>query len=152
MKLPDFPPPLLTPFSRLFYEGIAQGELRLPVCPECGRIYWYPPTILPCHPDSAPAWRAVSPEARVYSFTRIERSLLPDADPRAVPYTLVMAHPTDAPNARIIGVLVDAEEEGPVQCDDMVRFQPIRVRDHWIPGFARAAQSQSPTGDGKENS
>ncbi|SCW41013.1 Rubredoxin-like zinc ribbon domain [Sphingobium faniae] len=136
MRLPDYPPPLLTPFAGIFYDGVAQGELRLPVCPDCGAVYWYPPAILPCHPDTAPGWRAVSPQGVVYSFTRIERSLLPDADPASVPYTLVMVHPIDAPAARVIGVLADADD-GPVQCGDIVRFQPARVKDHWIPAFVR---------------
>ncbi len=148
MRLPDFPPPLLTPFAGIFYDGVARGELRLPVCPDCGTVYWYPPEILPCHPEATPAWRAASAQGLVYSFTRIERSLLPEADPAAVPYTLVMVHPVDAPAARVIGVLTDADDS-PVQCQEVVRFQPVRVKQHWIPAFVREkAQEKAQEKDG----
>lgn len=134
--LPNFAPPLSDGVSRPFYEGLEQGELRLTACPECGRIYWYPPELLPCHPSLRPAWRAVSPIGIVYSFTTIMRSLLPGADPDSVPHTIVLVEPLDAPGARVIGLMADDTGEG-IGCGDHVRLHPIDMGTHIIPGFVR---------------
>lgn len=134
MGLPDFAPRFETDAVRPYYEGLEQGELRATACPVCGTFYWYPPEILPCHPSHEPEWRAVSPVGDVYSFTTIERSLLPGADAHSVPHTIIMMHPDDAPGVRIIGLL-DGDDASSIACGSRVRLSPIRIGEHIVPGF-----------------
>ena len=101
MGVPNFPPRLDTDLCKPFYEGLAAGELRITACPECGTFYWYPPEVLPCHPESHAVWKPLSGEGTIYSFTTVERSLLPGADPASVPHTILLVEPAEAPQTRM---------------------------------------------------
>lgn len=144
---PDFAPPRTSALARPFYEALDEGVLRLPACPVCGIFYWYPPDILPCHHEVRAEWRAVSPVGTVYSFTTIERSLLPGAKKGSVPHTILMVEPLDAPGARLIGLAADGKGEE-IACGDRVRFHPLRINDHVVLGFVR---EPDPTNESEES-
>jgi uncharacterized OB-fold protein len=131
--VPDFPP-LFTPHVRPFYEGLEAGELRMTACPKCQAWYWYPPEVLPCHPEAHPEWKAVSPEGKVFMYTTIHRSLLPTDQGAATPYTVVLAESDTVPGARIPGLFVNAGGREPA-CEMRVRFTPVRAGDHLVAGF-----------------
>lgn len=134
MGAPLFPPHLDTDLVRPFYDGLAAGELRLPACPDCGRVYWYPPEVTPCHPERDLEWRTLSPEGEVYTFTTIVRSLLPGDDGSRAPYRIVLVEPDDAPGARIVSLFAGAEDREPA-CGMRVRLRPVAAGDHMLPAF-----------------
>lgn len=135
MGVPNFPPRLDTDLCKPFYEGLAAGELRITACPECGAFYWYPPEVLPCHPESHAVWKPLSGEGTIYSFTTVERSLLPGADPASVPHTILLVEPAEAPQTRIISLLVGDAEPA---CGMRVKLSPIAAGEHVLPGFVPA--------------
>ncbi|MBW8812656.1 MAG: OB-fold domain-containing protein [Caulobacterales bacterium] len=134
MGAPDYPPRFDEDLVRPFYDGLAAGELRLPHCARCGTVHWYPPEVLPCHPDAAPEWRTVSGEGVVYSFTTIVRSLLPGDDNTTTPYEVVLVEPDAAPGSRIVALLCDGDGRSPA-CGLRVQLSPVRAGDHFLPGF-----------------
>lgn len=134
MGVPIFPPRFDTDHMRPFYAGLERGELRLTACPTCAKWYWYPPDVLPCHPEAHPEWRAVSPEGKVYMFTTVHRSLLPSDQAGLTPYTVVLAESDTVPGARIPGVWVSSDGREPA-CDMRVRFTPVQAGDHLVAGF-----------------
>lgn len=122
---------------RPFYDGLAEGELRVTCHPETGDFVWYPPEIVPGRPDLAVVWRTVSNEGSAYTFTTVVRSLLPGDHKGEVPFTVVLFEPDDAPGVRIPGVLVDADGMAPA-CGMRLRLKPVQAGDHLIAGFAPA--------------
>jgi uncharacterized OB-fold protein len=55
--------------SRPFWEGIAQGELRIQRCASCGHHVFYPRAFCPyCHSDQL-TWVAASGKGSIYSYT-----------------------------------------------------------------------------------
>ncbi len=135
MNIPDYPPKFETDLVRPFYEGLARSELLMSSCSACGTFHWYPPDVLPCHPEAPIAWRPISPLGTVYTFTRIERSVLPGGAGGNTPYTIVLVEPDDAPFARIPGLFVAADPREP-ECGLRVRLNPLPVSDHIVAGFA----------------
>lgn len=135
MGAPVFPPRFDEDLVRPFYDGLAAGELRLPHCGHCGRVHWYPPEVLPCHPDSEPEWRAIPGDGTVYAFTTVVRSLLPGDDNTTTPYDIILVEPDGAPGARIVGLLREADGHPPA-CGQRVRLSPLQVGGHILPAFA----------------
>ena len=67
------PLPKLTPETRPFWEGAADGRLLLNRCRECGLTYYYPRAICPdCFGDETD-WIESSGEGSVYSYSATER-------------------------------------------------------------------------------
>jgi uncharacterized OB-fold protein len=74
--------------SAPYWEGLAEGELRLQRCDRCGTHRHYPQLLCPaCHSWD---WTAVPVEGRgtVHSWTVVHLTFVPD-DPQPVPYALV---------------------------------------------------------------
>lgn len=138
MGIPDCAPRFDIDLCRPFYDGLAADELHITACPECGTFYWYPPEVLPCHPEAHAEWKQVASTGQVYSFTTVERSLLPGADGSSVPHTIVLVEPDDAPGVRVIGLLTGDMEPA---CGLRVTLTPLPVGDHIVPGFAPTGQS-----------
>jgi len=137
MGIPQFPPRFDTSLVKPFYEGLAEGELRMPACPECGKLHWYPPEVLPCHPERKAEWRSVSPEGKVYTFTTVTRSLLPGDDNATAPYEVVLVEPDALPGAKIVGLFVGGTQPS---CGQRVRLSPVDTGgDVSLPGFQPAA-------------
>ena len=91
-------PPRTAPQLALYWEGIAAHELRLPRCSICGAWEWYPSDAGPSCPGSHYHWQAVSQAATVFTFTKVERPLLPSV---REPYVVALVCPDDAPNCRV---------------------------------------------------
>lgn len=134
-NFPNFSPPLKSDLVLPFYAGLEDGELRLPVCSECRKTEWYPTRILPCHPDADLEWRKVSSVGTVYSFSLVERSLLPGAKVDSVPHMVVLVEPNDAQGHRIVGLMADADAQ--LACGDLVRFKPTRIFGRVLPVFVK---------------
>ncbi len=135
MGIPIHAPKFDSDLLRPFYDGLAAGELRLTADAGTGEWVWYPPEMVSGRPDATLEWRRASDTGTVYSFTRVERSLLPGDNRAEVPFTVVLVEPDDAPGCRVPGLFVG---EGEVRCDMRVRLSPVRAGEHVVAGFAAA--------------
>ena len=62
-------------YSRFFWEGCRDGELRIPHCRACGNTWFYPtPRCTKCL-KPAGEWIVASGDASLYSFTTVTRPL-----------------------------------------------------------------------------
>jgi uncharacterized OB-fold protein len=95
---PLFEAPRSAPWLTPYWEGLARRELRLPQCSVCGRWEWYPLESGPGCPGGRYVWRALGPDATVFTFTRVARPLLPGV---SEPYITGLVVADDAPDVRI---------------------------------------------------
>jgi uncharacterized OB-fold protein len=134
MGVPIYPPALESDLLKPFYEGLAQGELRLTANARTGDWVWYPQAVIPGCPDDHLEWRTVSPEGSIYAFTRIERSLLPGDHRGETPFTVVLFESDDARGARIPGLFVAPAGTEPV-CGMRARLHPVEAGEVCVAGF-----------------
>lgn len=102
-----FRPPRDAAWIAPYWEGIAQCELRLPRCSACGAWRWYPLAAGPGCPGAHHVWETVSGQAELFTWTRVERPLLPGV---SKPYLTGLVIPTEAPRVRIAARLYCAGE------------------------------------------
>ncbi|MBM4265048.1 MAG: Zn-ribbon domain-containing OB-fold protein [Deltaproteobacteria bacterium] len=94
--------------TRPFWEACLRRELRIQRCGSCGR-FRHPPLPGCPHCGSAESeWPLVSGRGRIHSFTIVHHPALPFLA-EAVPYNVVVVSLDDAPGARMISNLLDAE-------------------------------------------
>jgi uncharacterized OB-fold protein len=106
---PARPVPEPTPESRPYWDGLAQGRLRLQRCAGCGRIRHYPrPLCGACH-SFAVEWVEASGEATVHSWTVAHHPFHP-AFRAELPYALVTAELAEG-GVRILAPLRGAGPE-----------------------------------------
>jgi hypothetical protein len=134
MGTPNFPPRFDTDHMLPFYEGLNESELRMTACPRCDKWYWYPPEVLPCHPEARVEWRKVSPTGTVYTFTVVHRSLLPGDHKHETPYVNALVESDDVPGCRIPSLLVNLGDREP-ECGMRVTLKPVRAGDHCVAAF-----------------
>jgi uncharacterized OB-fold protein len=95
-----------------YWEGLQEGEFRLPRCPVCGTWRW--PAHFRCGSCGGwdQEWVPVEPRGVVYSWTRtwyaFDRTQHRAED---VPYVVVLAQIPHAGGARVLGVLRGPETE-----------------------------------------
>lgn len=90
-----------------FWEGLRDGDLKLPKCAACGA--WREPgrIVCPdCH-DFGTNWESVSPIGQVYTWARSHRDFVAELDVRA-PYVTVLVELDEAP-VRLLGILEGAD-------------------------------------------
>ncbi|MEE4298534.1 MAG: OB-fold domain-containing protein [Pseudomonadales bacterium] len=78
-EMPEATPPLPvpTPTSRPFWDGLAEGVVRLQRCTACGGWVFYPRSRCSHCLADALEWHAVSGAATLYSWTVCERAPAP---------------------------------------------------------------------------
>jgi uncharacterized OB-fold protein len=103
---PTFLLPDLDDDSRGFWEGCAQGELRVQRCDECGRRRFPPRPMCPACQSFRMTWEAVSGAGRVWSHVVAHPPLLPPYGDHA-PYNVVVVALDEDPGLRMVGNLVD---------------------------------------------
>src|SRR5579872_5738269 len=60
--------------SRMYWEGIAHGELRIQRCDACSRSVFYPRSICPhCFSDQL-SWIAASGKGTIYAYTVVHQA------------------------------------------------------------------------------
>lgn len=97
--------PLLPPVtaeSAPFWEGAAQGELRVQRCTDTRRLFFPPRSISPWGTHRAPEWVGVSGLARIWSYVMVHPPLLPYFGERA-PYNVVIVALDEDPRLRMVG-------------------------------------------------
>jgi uncharacterized OB-fold protein len=123
--------PLLPPIHEdavPFWEGARAGELRIPRCPETGRLFFPPRPASPFAPHRAPEWATVSGRGTIWSFIVPHPPLLPWYAERA-PYPVIAVAIDEEPTVRLIGNLV-TRPGGPIDEVDPATIEigaPVRV-------------------------
>ncbi len=93
--------------SRPYWEGLAQGELRIQRCNACLKGVFYPRSICPhCHADQ-PSWIVASGKGTIYSYTVAHQGF----GPFAVDVPFVIAIVELEEGARMMSRIVDAPRE-----------------------------------------
>jgi uncharacterized OB-fold protein len=119
---PQFLLPAPDEDSQPFWDGCAQGELRMQMCASCGRRRFPPRPMCPWCRSFDVAWQAMSGLATVWSFVIPHPPLLP-AYAAEAPYNVVVVELDDDPSLRMVGNLVD----GPDATLDSVDPTTVRI-------------------------
>jgi uncharacterized OB-fold protein len=93
--------------SRPYWEGLAQGELRIQHCNACSKAVFYPRLICPhCHADQL-SWIAASGKGTIYSYTVAHQGFGPFA--ADVPFVIAIVELEEG--VRMMSRIVDASRE-----------------------------------------
>lgn len=117
--------------SQPYWEGIAQGELRIQRCNACSRAVFYPRALCPhCHSDQL-SWITATGKGTIYSYTVAHQAFGSFAND--VPYVIAIVELAEG--ARMMSRIIDAPREritigAPVQ----VTFVPL-AEDITLPYF-----------------
>jgi uncharacterized OB-fold protein len=132
-----------------FWEGTRNGELRVQVCTNCGKLRHPPRPMCPsCH-STERDWKAVSGRGRIWSYAVPHPPLLaPYAD--AAPYNVIVVELEDEPMIRFVGNLL-AGPEGAINDIDpesieigepvravFKRFERADGSEEYLPMWVRA--------------
>jgi uncharacterized OB-fold protein len=122
----SFPlPDVAWPVGAGFWEGAAEGELRIPRCTACETWVWYPKPECPACGGTEMPWTATSGRATLYSWAVVRHVFLP-AFADVVPYVTALAALDDDPAVRIATrVLADPDELRAGMALGVV-FRPLR--------------------------
>jgi uncharacterized OB-fold protein len=116
-----------------FWEGCAQGELRVQTCASCGLARMPPrPMCSRCRSIDV-QWEATSGRGRIWSYVVPHPPLLP-AFAEYAPYNAIIVELEEDPLIRFAGNLV-ASADGPINEIDPATIeigQPVRVVFHQI--------------------
>jgi uncharacterized protein len=131
-------PPVATPESVPFWEGLSRRELWLPVCDECQRAFFYPRSFCPrCHARTI-HWERASGRGTLLSATIAERPLPGIVD--EAPYVVAVVGLEEGPQlmANLQGIAMTPDAitlDMPLRCayrsaGDMVVpiFEPDEAR------------------------
>jgi uncharacterized protein len=88
-----------------FWEGVAEGVLRLQRCSSCDRFVYYPRALCPFCGSSELAWVEAGGGGRVHAFTVVHRA--PAAYREEVPYVVALIDLDEG--VRMMTRLVDVE-------------------------------------------
>ena len=102
------PKPIPDADTQPFWDGVAQGELRVPRCSACGHWIWQPRPLCPRCRAGDPSWIVLSGAGRVASWTVLHPPVLP-VWAEKLPFVLLLVELDDAPGVRMVGQLVDAD-------------------------------------------
>lgn len=93
--------------SRPYWEGIAQGELRVQRCDACSRAVFYPRSICPhCHTNRL-SWIVATGKGTIYSYTVAHQAF--GAFAAGVPYIIAIVELEEG--ARMMTRIVDTPRE-----------------------------------------
>ena len=93
--------------SRPYWEGLAQGELRIQRCQTCAKAVFYPRAICPhCHSDEL-EWIVASGRGTIYTYTVAHQGFGQFAED--VPFVVALIELEEG--VRIMSRIVDAPRE-----------------------------------------
>ena len=93
--------------SAPFWEGVAEGVLRVQRCRECGRHVFYPRAVCPYCTASDLCWVDASGRGRIHSYTVVHRA--PPDYRDEVPYVVALVELDEG--VRMMTRLVDVEPD-----------------------------------------
>lgn len=113
------PLPEPTPVSRPFWDGLAEGRIRIQYSPSLGEYVFYPRLLAPGTLADDLEWREISGRGTLHTFTVAER---PTAPPWAdhVPQVLAVVEWDEGP--RLSTEIVEAD---PARLEVGMRVEPV---------------------------
>ncbi|MGH9095266.1 MAG: Zn-ribbon domain-containing OB-fold protein [Acidimicrobiales bacterium] len=96
--------PQPTPETQHFWDGTAQGELRIQRCNRCGRAYFYPRTGCPSCSSTDVDWITTTGRGRLHTYLISHRPAPGFSD--QVPYAIAVVELEEGPRmlSNIVGV------------------------------------------------
>ena len=143
--IPELPLPVVDdPDTAGFFAAALAGHVAVRHCLDCATDLHAPRAHCAGCGGWNTAWRPLRGTGRLYSWTVVERQLLP-AFP--VPYTIVLVEPDDAPGVRLVGH-VPGRLDDPTPGQAMhATFDDVRdgvVVPQWRPGPPPRASVRQP--------
>lgn len=125
--------PMVTPETEPYWNGLAEGAVRLPYCLSCDTVIWYPRSQCPACGGNDLEWRDCTGNGTIYSFSIARRT--PGSWGKVTPYVLayveldegprVMTNiVTDDPDSLVCGQSVTALFEPTGEGMAVLRFVP----------------------------
>lgn len=113
------PEPVPTPETQPFWDGCAEGELRLQRCLDCGKPYFYPRPVCPECGSTNIEWFTASGDATLYSYV-INHRPAPGFE-NDTPYAIAVVQLAEGPRmmTNLVGV--------PNTPETLVLDMPLRV-------------------------
>jgi Predicted nucleic-acid-binding protein containing a Zn-ribbon len=101
--------PQPTPDTQPFWDGAAEGRLRLPRCRDCAAVFFYPRSICPTCWSSDLEWFDASGRGRLHSYLIAHRPSPGFED--EVPYAVAVVELEEGPRlmSNVVGVPNDPE-------------------------------------------
>ena len=129
------PVPVPTPETQPFWDGCAEGELRIQRCADCTTAFFYPRPICPACGSANVEWFTASGRATLYSYV-INHRPAPGFEDDG-PYAIAVVQLAEGP--RMMTSLTGV----PNTPEDLVLDMPLRVTferrgDVYLPVFAPA--------------
>lgn len=117
--------------SRPYWEGLAQGELRIQRCTTCSRAVFYPRSICPhCHAETL-SWIVASGKGTIYSYTVAHQAFGFFAE--QAPFIIAIIELEEG--VRMMSRIIDAPREQVVIGKSVqVTFEPV-TEDLTLPYF-----------------
>lgn len=118
----QFPQPSIDSDSQVYWEGLAQGELRIQHCASCLRHVFYPRVLCPhCHSDRL-SWITATGKGTIYSYTIAHQAFGPYAD--EVPFIIAIVELAEGVRmmTRIVGA---PREQVTIGAAVHVTFTPV---------------------------
>jgi uncharacterized OB-fold protein len=106
-----------------FWTAARRHVLTVPKCASCGRFRMPPTPFCPHCLSQALEWPELSGEGTVYSFTVVNRAIIP-AMQATLPYVPALIELPDAPGVRLVSNIVD------VPVSAIAIGMAVRVRWH----------------------
>lgn len=125
------PPARKAPWLEPYWQGVECGELRLPRCSSCQRWQWYPLDSGACCPGGSLEWVAIAPEGTLFTYTEVQRPLLPGV---SKPYVTGLVVPDEAPECRIATQVI-SRTAGDLRIGARMRFAVSPSDDGPVPFF-----------------
>lgn len=91
-----------------FWDGIAEREIRIPRCSQCGSWVWYPKGFCPACQCTELVWTVTPGQGTLFTYTVVFRSFIPGD--HTTPYAVGLLSLAGALGVRLVGK-VEAEPE-----------------------------------------
>lgn len=127
--------PALTPDNRAFWQGGADGELRMHHCAACTQFFHPPAPLCPRCLSEDVAPKAVCGAGKVVTYTVNHQPWRADLNE---PYVVAIVELAEQPGLRFVTNIVGTPP-GEVSIDMPVRVRFEQVEDVWLPLFEKAA-------------
>lgn len=95
-----------------YWDGLAEGKLRIQRCEPCGEWIWGPRWMCPRCLALGPGWTEVAPVGRIYSWTRTWQKFAQEFESH-VPYITVLVELPHAGGRRHLGLLLGDDRIDP---------------------------------------
>jgi uncharacterized OB-fold protein len=108
--------------SHPFWEAARKGELRLPRCPACGRLFYPPPLRCPRCLKGGLVWTGLSGRGRLASWGRVDLAAMPGVEP---PFMLAEVELEEQPDLILVALLTQPADRLTVGCDVEMTFRAL---------------------------